>query len=394
MRILFTFIGGLGHFLPVEPVARASVAAGHEVAVACSGGLTARVEALGFRSLATSAPRPTRPPARDQTPIPPVDTLAAEIEFAENFADKGARRHADAIQEHIRAWRPDLIVRDEADFGSAIAAEVIGVPVATVLVLASGMLIRPDLIAGPLARVRADHGLPPDPELSMLTRGVLLSPFPPSFRSPQSPLALPETTFAFRGDGPEADAVLGSATPRRRVYVTLGTVFNSGSGDLFERLLSGLAEVDAEVVVTVGRDVDPAAFGPQPDHLRVERFVPQADLLPVTDLVVSHGGSGTLLATLAHGLPSVLLPLGADQPHNAARAQALGLARTLDAATATPDAIRDCVDDALQDHALRDRTRQVADEIRSLPRVEQTVPLLEQLPASPRSPSSGGRQTD
>ncbi|WP_151083115.1 glycosyltransferase [Nocardioides cynanchi] len=377
MRILFTFIGGLGHFLPMEPVARAAGAARHEVAVACSGGVVARVEAAGFRALATSPPRPTGSRPRDLTPLPPVDAHAAEVEFAENFAGKGARRHAGAVREHLGGWRPDLVVRDEADFGSAVAAEVLGVPVATVLVLASGMLIRPELVAEPLAAVRAEHGLAPDPDLSMLTRGLLLSPFPLSFRSPDSPVALPEPTFAFRGGD------LGTGPPRRardatrRVYVTLGTVFNSGSGDLFERLLAGLAGVDAEIVVTVGRDVDPADFGPQPPHLRVERFVPQADLLPDSDLVVSHGGSGTLMATLAHGLPSLLLPLGADQPHNAARARELGLARTLDAATATPDEIRRGVEDALHDQAAARRARAVADEISSLPGVERVTPLLE-----------------
>jgi UDP:flavonoid glycosyltransferase YjiC (YdhE family) len=380
MRILFTFIGGLGHFDPLEPVARACVAAGHDVAVACSGGLVARVEARGFTGLATSAPRSTQPPARDLTPVPPVDRHAAEVEFAENFADKGARRHAVAVQEHIVAWRPDLVVRDEADLGSAIAAEVREVPVATVLVLASGMLVRPELVAPPLAALRAEHGLDPDPGLSMLARGLVLSPFPASFRSPDSPVPLPESTVAFR-PGPSGPRLLpGGPTSRKRVYVTLGTVFNSGSGDLFERLLTGVAGIDADVVMTVGTDVDPAAFGPQPDHVRIEGFVPQAELLPTVDLVVSHGGSGTLMATLAHGLPSVLLPLGADQPHNAARAGELGLARTLDAAGATPEAIRRSIEDALHDDAALHRAREVADEIRHLPDAEETVPFLERLP--------------
>jgi MGT family glycosyltransferase len=246
-------------------------------------------------------------------------------------------------------------------------------------VLASGMLIRPDLVSPPLAALRADHGLAPDPDLSMLTRGLLLSPYPTSFRSPDSPVPLPDATVAFRSGSSTESPGLRAGSSRKRVYVTLGTVFNSGSGDLFERLLAGMAGVDAEVVVTVGRDLDPAAFGPQPDHVRVESFVPQADLLPAVDLVVSHGGSGSVMAALAHGLPSVLLPLGADQPHNAARAEVLGLASTLDAATAGPDTIRRSVDDMLMDAAARDRAGQVADEIRSLPDVEHVVALLEQL---------------
>lgn len=383
MRILFTFIGGLGHFHPLAPVARAASEAGHEVAVAGSGGPVAHVAAAGFKTFATSAPRTSTaaPPERDTTPLAPTDMRAAEIEFAENFAGKGARRHATAIQEHIRAWRPDVVVRDEADLGSAVAAEVLGVPTATVLVLAAGMLVRPELVAPPLAILRAEHGLPADPGLAMLTGGLVLSPFPPSFRSPDSPVSLPETAFTFR---PEGRVPVTDRSPRRRVYVTLGTVFNSGAYALFVRLLAGLADVDADVLVTVGRDIDPASFGAQPDHVRVERFIPQAEVLRHTDLVVSHGGSGTLMATLAHGLPSVLLPLGADQPHNAQRAEELGLARVLDAATCTPDAIRQGVIEGLEDAAALAQARRVADEIDALPGVEETVPLLEALRAATR----------
>ncbi len=382
MRILFTFIGGLGHFYPLLPVARAAQAARHEVAVACSGGLVDRVEASGFRALATSTAPPPAARSRDLTPLAPVDARAAEVEFAENFADRGARRHATAVQECIAAWGPDLVVRDEADLGSALAAEVRGIPTATVLVLASGLLIRPELVGPPLATLRAEHGLPPDPDLSLLTRGVVLSPFPPSFRSPRSPVRLPASTSYFRSEASPAVPGATARPPRRQVYATLGTVFSTGSGDLLERLVEGLAEVEADVLLTVGHHVDPADLGPRPAHVRVERFVPQAEVLATADLVVSHGGSGSLVAALAHGLPSVLLPLGADQPHNAARAEELGLARVLDAATATPEEIRRGVEEALQDDEARVRARRVADEIAALAGVEAVLPVLERHAAS------------
>ncbi len=378
MRILVTFIGGLGHFHPLEPVARSAAAAGHEVAVAGSGALVPQVESAGFRALATSPAPEVRATARDLTPLETADERAAEVEFAENFADKGARRHARVVGEHLRAWRPDVVVRDEADLGTAIATEAFGVPCVTVLVLAAGLLVRPELVGPPLAALRAEHGLRPDPGLRMLTGDVVLAPFAPSFRSPDSPVALPERTLWFRSAAP-APAPRRSSRPR--VYVTLGTTFASASGDLFERLLAGLADVDADVLVTVGRRVDPAELGAQPPHVRVERFVPQAEVLPTVDLVVSHGGSGSLMAALAHGLPSVLLPLGADQPHNARRAAELGLARTLDAATATPAQVRAAVGAALDDEAAAGRARLVAEELAGLPDVEEAVRWLEALPS-------------
>ena len=85
------------------------------------------------------------------------------------------------------------------------------------------------------------------------------------------------------------------------------------------------------------------------------------------------------MAALAHGLPSVLLPLGADQPHNAVRAEHLGVATTLDAATATPDQIGARVRDVLADDAMSARSRVVAGELGSLPGLDAAVAALEGL---------------
>jgi UDP:flavonoid glycosyltransferase YjiC (YdhE family) len=239
------------------------------------------------------------------------------------------------------------------------------------VILAAGTLARPDLVSPVLQAVRAEHGLAPDPTLATFRRDLVLSPFPPSFRDPSVPL--PPTAFSYR-PGPVAPLGRGPL-----VYVSLGTVFNTGAGDLFGRLLAGLAAVPAEVLVTVGHAVDPADFGSQPTHIRVERYVAQADVLPRCGLVVSHGGSGSLMGALQHGLPSVLTPLGADQPHNSRRAADLGVARVLDAATATPDEIGGAVTAMLVDTGAREGALALKAEMDALPPAESTVPLLERL---------------
>jgi UDP:flavonoid glycosyltransferase YjiC (YdhE family) len=86
------------------------------------------------------------------------------------------------------------------------------------------------------------------------------------------------------------------------------------------------------------------------------------------------------MAALAHGLPSVLLPLGADQPHNAFRAAGLGLACVLDAATATAPDIEEAAREALADTAMRQRCEVVADELRALPGADAAVAALEAAP--------------
>lgn len=169
----------------------------------------------------------------------------------------------------------------------------------------------------------------------------------------------------------------GRLEGRPVVYVTLGTVFASESGDLFRRLLTGLSQLPVEVVVTVGRDIDPAEFGLQPEHVHVEQWVPQSLLLPRTDLVVSHGGSGTVIAALAHGLPQVVFAMGADQMHNADRVVALGVGRALHPVTTTPAAIRDTVAALLTGDGAQTAAQSVQREISALPGLDSAITLLE-----------------
>ena len=119
-------------------------------------------------------------------------------------------------------------------------------------------------------------------------------------------------------------------------------------------MLAAAAELPARVLLTVGRDADIDALGPAPPNLRVEAWVPQADVLGHADLVVSHGGSGTTLGALAAGLPLVVVPLFADQPDNARRVAAVGAGVGGVAGPGPPpEPIRSSVDPA----ALREASR-------------------------------------
>jgi UDP:flavonoid glycosyltransferase YjiC (YdhE family) len=276
-----------------------------------------------------------------------------------------------------------LIVCDEVDFGGMIAAERFGIPYATVIVIAEGSFIRRELVSEPLNKVRAEHGLPPDPELTMLSRYLVLSPAPPSYRNPAFPL--PATAHALHPlpfDSSTNDALPSwveqlPAVPN--VYFTLGTVFNTESGDLFARVLVGLRDAPVNVIATVGHEIDPTEFGQQPPHIHIERYIPQALILPRCRVSISHGGSGSVIGALAHGLPMVLIPMGADQPQNAARCEALGAARVLDAVDATPEMIRQAVKEVLKNPTYRQAAEQMRAEIAALPQPEYAVKLLEQL---------------
>lgn len=381
MRILFTFAGGSGHFEPLRPIARAAAAAGHTIAFAAQPALVPVVKAAGFATFSTAGSTFSSEPQR--LPLLPVDLEREQRALREGFARRLARQRADALLATCEEWRPDLLVCDETDFGAMVAAERLGLPYASVLVIAAGSFVRKEVVGEALAELRAAHGLPPDPELTMLSRYQVLSPFPPSYRDPAFPL--PATAYSIRPLTP-TPAPAQPALPRPlalpdapTIYFTLGTVFNVESGDLFERVLAGLATLPINAIVTVGRELDPAIFEPQPPNIQILRYIPLETTLPHCAAVISHGGSGSVIGALAHGLPMVLLPMGADQPQNAGRCAELGVAQVLDVVVATPDDVREALMRVLDDPSYRQRAERLRDEISSLPPPEQAVPLLERL---------------
>ncbi len=370
--------------MPLIPVAHAAQAAGHTVLVGCGPSMVPSVQAAGFRAFPLGAGR-AAPPGR--LPLRPLNPAREDQEFRDRFARQGARDRAPHTLELCAQWQPDLVVCEETDFGGMVAAERLGLPYATVLVIAAGSFVRKEVVGEALNELRAEHGLPRDLELDMLRRYLVLSPFPPSFRDPAYPL--PPTAHPFRPRNPEvfgdpkpAWPSLPSGVPT--VYFTLGTIFNMESGDLFTRVLAGLRDLPVNVVVTVGRHIDPMEFGLQPANVYIGRYIAQEATLPHCRLVVSHGGSGSVIGALAYGLPSVLIPIGADQPLNAARCLQLGVAQVLDAIGVTPDGVRAAVSEVLANPSYRRGAERIRSEFAALPGPADALRLLEQLAAEKR----------
>ncbi|MDQ1081110.1 glycosyltransferase [Pseudoroseomonas cervicalis] len=156
-------------------------------------------------------------------------------------------------------------------------------------------------------------------------------------------------------------------------------MFNQESGDLLSRMLAALRFLPAGAVLATGPQIDPAELGAPPPGVRVERFVDQAMLLPRCALAVCHAGSGTVAASLAAGVPLLLLPMGADQPDNAARCVALGVAEALDPLAATQGALHQAMQRLLRSAPHRAAARRLAAGFAALPGQETALARLEAL---------------
>ncbi len=181
------------------------------------------------------------------------------------FLGEHKRREIQEILAIIAEWQPDLIVREETEFGGCVAAERAGLPHAAIQIVARGLPPAVRAATPPrLNALRVAVGLPPDPDLQSWERYLVLSPFPPSLRHADAVVAptlhvLRPASFAQASDEAVPDWVAARRT-RPLIYATLGTAQNHRT-DVFEKILAGLHDEPVEVVVTVGRTQNPRQFG-------------------------------------------------------------------------------------------------------------------------------------
>src|SRR5262249_14977201 len=92
---------------------------------------------------------------------------------------------------------------------------------------------------------------------------------------------------------------------------------------LLQRAADALGQLPVRGLVTTGPAVDPAVIS-APENVTVTRWVRHADVLPYCSAVITHGGHGTVMKALIAGVPLVVVPMGRDQPGNAARVIRVG----------------------------------------------------------------------
>jgi UDP:flavonoid glycosyltransferase YjiC (YdhE family) len=372
-------------------LAQALSRAGHEVAFATAADFCRHIERTGFAAFPAGLSL-ARQIEEARARYPEQDRLRAMERFEEfvprMLAGVAAPARAADLVPVVHRWRPDLLVHDETEFAGPVVAAAAGIPWADQSVGILRPLTMARLAGRTLAPLAREHGVDVGP-FGGLFRYLYLDVAPPSLQSAeidQVPVAHAVQNAAIE-PGTEGDALpewVGDLPADRPVvYVSLGTVFNARARDVFAAVLAGLRAEPVSAVLTVGHDNDPADFGPQPEHVHVERFIPQSLLLPHCDAVVNQGGTA-ILPILAHGLPLLLLPQGANQFHNAEACVAAGVARRLLPGEVTPDAVRHEVRAMLDNPALREAARRIQAELAAMPGPEHGVALLEQLAAERR----------
>ena len=361
MRVLFSTTPLDGHFRPLLPLARALRERGHAIAFATAASWHPIVEAEGFEALAAGADHTAARAVRLDAGWDAIQALPAldrrPYVFSYLFAQGHAPLKLPELLDAARAWRAEALVYESGDLAAPVTAASLGLPSVN---HGFGTMVSLSILeraAPAVATLWRSAGVEPAPYAGAF-EGLYVDVVPPLLAEDR-PLG---PSFSLRLDGgePVEPPPWLEQLPRPLVYATMGTVFNRPAS--FAPLVDGLACAGVGALLTVGRNVNPASLGDVSPNVRVEQFVPQAQVLASCAAVVSHGGSGTLLGALAAGLPLVLIPQGADQFENAARCERAGAAVVLAPDGVTGDAVAAAVRLVLSEPAYTEAARAVAAE--------------------------------
>jgi UDP:flavonoid glycosyltransferase YjiC (YdhE family) len=328
-----------------------------------------------------------------------IDT-ANDVMISEFFAGLDLRAGLPGLRAIVESRRPDVIVRESWEFGSTLVAELYGIPIVRVgLGLAEMEELSVRLAAPEVDKAGVDLGLPSDPGAERLAAAPFLTTMPSELEDPAA--SVPARTARFRFEVGETRGQLTDWWPSNEdplVYLTFGSVAAGAHLPYFPALyrsaIEALAPLSVRVLVTVGdADREIEELGEVPPNVHVETWVPHDEVARSADVIVGHGGFGTTLGSLAHGTPLVVLPLfSSDQWANGEAVDRTGAGITiadersarqvLDLPPAeTIRALAAAVGSVLGDDAYRREANRLADAMRALPPVDESVRLLEEIAA-------------
>jgi UDP:flavonoid glycosyltransferase YjiC (YdhE family) len=169
---------------------------------------------------------------------------------------------------------------------------------------------------------------------------------------------------------------------RPQVCVTWGTTMSRLHSDLFLAgdVARAIDDLDVDILLAVTSEQRPL-LGTLPPRTEIAESVPLHLLLPHCDALVAHGGAGTLLTGLSHGLPQLLLPRLPDHVRHSGRLAEAGAATVLPAPVQDPKLIHDQLAELLSAPGYRESAQRLRDELHGQPAPAELVGALAKIAA-------------
>lgn len=159
------------------------------------------------------------------------------------------------------------------------------------------------------------------------------------------------------------------------LYLSLGSL-GSADVELMKKLVAELAGTPYRIVVSKGPQASEFELA---DNMAGEEFLPQTEILPEVDLVITHGGNNTVTESLYFGKPMVVLPIFWDQHDNAQRLEETGFGTRLNTYSHKGKELTAAIDGTLADDELAGLLKRTSERLQKSRGTEVAADLIEQV---------------
>lgn len=166
------------------------------------------------------------------------------------------------------------------------------------------------------------------------------------------------------------------------IFISMGTVFNEQPA-LYEKCFEAFKDVDATVVLVVGKRINISQFENIPKNFKLYNYVPQLEVLQHADVFVTHGGMNSSSEALYYGVPLVVIPVTGDQPFVAKRLTEVGAGITLNRNELTSELLRETVKKVMDDVTFKENSRKVGESLRNAGGYQRAVEEIFKLKMKP-----------
>jgi MGT family glycosyltransferase len=388
---------------------------GHKVVFAAEASWAGKLTALGFdEDLVHLAPPPETPQdagqfwkdfIRDTAPEfrkPTIDQLETWVKPVWQELIDGARYCQPRLLEIVERVKPDVIVEDNVIAFPAL--NTAGVPFVRIVscnpLEVKGAGIAPAFSGYPandragwddfLAEYDRTHrpmweefndwvvaqGAEPLPDLEFIHEGDLNLYVYPEALDYTEARPLGPTWHRLESSVRETDASYDlDRDDRKIIYFSLGSL-GSADVELMRRVIGALGRTPHRYIVSMGPRHEELELA---DNMIGAEFLPQTSIIPLVDLVITHGGNNTTTEAMHFGKPMIVLPLFWDQYDNAQRVDECGYGVRLDTYGFTDADLMAAIDRLLNDEALRDKAAEAGRTIRAADGLRVAADAIERL---------------
>lgn len=371
MKIAWFCIPAAGHTNPTIEVVRTLTEAGHHVRYYSFAAFREKLEAAGAEVITVDdycAEMKLGPDAGVR--------IAKDTAFATEVLADTTLAVDEALLDDLRAYQPDVIVSDSMAMWGKLLAIKLGVPyVCSTTTFAfnqhSAKIMKQSLwdlvklllgmpkINRQLKRLQ-DKGYQVNSILDVVQNDNNTNTVVYTSAYFQPCAETFSDKYSFVGPSVREAAPLPRSSDRKRVYISMGTV-NNDMPALYRQCIEALAD-RYELILSVGKSVDPASLGTLPPHVTAAQHVDQMAVLADCDAFLTHCGMNSVSEALYCGVPLVLFPQTAEQQGVANRTTQLGAGVMLEKASA--GCIRAAVDRVIAEGSFRAEAAKIARSFR------------------------------